>query len=61
MKQRLYKFIYLDKYNNELHSEVNTFEDIQEARSIAKDIHQNSMLNNLKRIKVIREYITNIN
>jgi hypothetical protein len=51
-----YKFIYLDKYNNELHSEVNTFEDIQEARSIAKDIHQNSMLNDLKIIKVIREY-----
>lgn len=51
---KLYQFIYLDKNNNELLTEEIEFDNIKEARQIAKDIYFNSMLNDLHKIKVIK-------
>ena len=53
---KYYKFLYLDKNNNELSNESIQFDNITEARQYAKDICFNSMLNDLKKVKVIRVY-----
>jgi len=54
MKTKKYMFIYYDKQKNELHKETYEFDNIKEARQIAKDIYFNSMLNDLHKIKVIK-------
>lgn len=49
-----YTFIYLDKKGNELKSEQRECYSLGEARKLADNLEANSMLNDLKEIRVKR-------
>jgi len=50
---KTYKFIYLDKNGNELQTETRTDTSIQSARKLANLLLANSMINDLRKIKVM--------